>query len=196
MKSNLLTILFGGLIVGLPVLAFLKGGAPSIKKPEYAIGTIVDFEYGRRYYALVAFSVEDEIHMASAGPSAHKANIIGEKYKVVYEKGDPSKNIVLLQEPIFLKGEQVIKTKGVIKRIYKFNWSSNDYLSNHGLEFKYVVGDETFKKAQSLPRDYKARYPDLKEGDTCNIAYWTSNCERAIIYLENDSTFDASSLEL
>ena len=47
--------------------------------------------------------------------------------------------------------------------------------------------EKKFKKAQSLPKNYKEKYKNIKEGASYDVEYWEKNPKRAIINL-NKST--------
>ena len=121
------------------------GRPPKITHPEYTVGTLTSLKQGQKssgLEAVIIFHVHNKIYEKRIGSSKYEANIIGEKYMVVYEEKDPSKNLVLEYQPIFIKSELTKKCTGTITRIYWFSWSNNEYRPNHGIEFEYVINGE------------------------------------------------------
>lgn len=187
MKGYLPLILIMLVVVGGIIWIFIKDSPSSIANPKYTIGTIASLKQGQRATgldAVVVFQVNGRSYETPIGSSKYEANVVGEKFKVVYEKKDPSKNRVLTYEPVFAESESTNESEGRVTRIYRYSWSSDEYSPNHGVEFEYEVDGERFTKAQSLPKDYKEQYPSLKEGSIYEVEYWNQNPERAIIHLD------------
>lgn len=187
MKTYLPLILMLLVVVGGVIWIFINDSPPEIVNPKYTVGTITSLKQAQKSAgldAVVTFVVEGKQYEHRIGSSKYEANVVGEKFKVVYEEKEPSKNVVLTYEPVFAESESTNKSKGRVKRIYRFSWSSDEYSPNHGIEFEYEVNGKKFTKAQSLPKDYKEKYPSLKEGSIYEVEYWNQNPERAIIHLD------------
>lgn len=190
MKSYLSLILILLAIIGGIVWVFINDSPPDIVNPKFTVGTITSLKQAQKSAgldAVVTFVVEGKQYEYRIGSKAYSANVVGEKFVVVYEDKKPSNCIVLRHRPVFtdIESKFVEQTKGVItKDAHKYNWSSNKHIPNHGIEFEYEVNGQKFTKAQSLPKDYKKQYPNLKEGSIYEVEYWNKNPERAIIYLE------------
>lgn len=187
MKTYLPLILMLLVVVGGVIWIFINDSPPEIVNPKYTVGTITSLKQAQKSAgldAVVTFVIDGKKYENRIGSVKYKANVIGEKYKVVYEEKDPSKNIVLTYEPVFAESESINKSKGIVKRIYRFSWSNNKYIPNHGIEFEYEVNGKKFTKAQSLPKDFQEQYPGLKEGGIYEVEYWNQNPERAIIRLD------------
>ncbi len=180
-------LLFSGWLVWKAIDA---GRPPKIIHPEYTVGTLTNLKQGQKssgLEAVIIFHVDNKVYEKRIGSSKYKANILGEKYMIVYEEKNPSKNFVLTYQPIFRQSELTKRCTGTITRIYWFSWSNNEYRPNHGIEFEYVINGKKFKKAQSLPKNYKEKYKNIKEGASYDVEYWKKNPKRAIINL-NKST--------
>ena len=186
MKAYLPLILILLVVVGSIVWIFINDSPPSITNPKYTVGTITSLKQGQSssgLNAIVKFIINGKEYEKWIGSSKYESNVIGEKYMVVYESKKPEQNIVLTYQPIFNKEEVTKETKGMITRLFRFSWNKNEYIPNYGIEFEYEANGEKFTKSQSLLKDFKKKYPNLKEGNTYLVRYWVKNPQRAIIYL-------------
>ena len=117
---------------------------------------------GNRYYA-DGFGSEDS-----------KYRIVGQHYKIKYDSLHPENALVLIEEPIFLPEDKVIKTIGFV-----------NYLGKNFVEFRYKneLGTE-YKNFQEMYKDYKIKHPNLVKGGTYEVEYAVNNPYNAIIYLD------------
>lgn len=102
--------------------------------------------------------------------------VIGDKFKLVYEKDKPGKSLILLDNPIFLETEETRLTHGKIVDIQYFNKKS--------IDFEYEVDGLIYSRTQVLPEDFENLFPDLEIGKNYNVNYLIDNPRRSIIYLE------------
>lgn len=102
--------------------------------------------------------------------------VIGDKFKLKYEKDNPKKSIVILEKPIFLENEITDTIKGKIVDIQYFNKSS--------IDFEYEVDGLIYSRTQVLSEDFENLYPDLEIGKYCKVRFLIDNPQRSIIYLD------------
>jgi|SRR5690554_171459 len=158
-----------------------------LENKKVAIGTIVRHEQGQKSSgldAVISYNYKDNVFEERIGSSKYEANVIGEKYKVLFDSINPNKAIILDYQPIFEKSERTKVTIGKITRLYRFSWTDGKYIPNYAIEFSYYVDSTELTKSQSLPKDFKAEYPDLKEGVEYEVEYWIKNPKRAIMKLK------------
>ncbi|MFN8776427.1 MAG: hypothetical protein ACK5XV_06620 [Flavobacteriales bacterium] len=178
----ILLALFGGLVW----LFIYTGASPAIENPQFTVGHIKGFKQAQKSAgldAIVVFHVNGDDYEIRISSFKYQANVKGEKFKIKYEKTDPSVNIILKYEPVFVSGERTKSVDGTITRIYKFNWLVDQEQPTEGVEFDYAVNNKVIKKSQVLPPNYKSQFPDIKEGNVYAVEYWEHNPERSIIYL-------------
>lgn len=160
--------------------AIEAGKTPKIEHPSYTVGTLIKIERrAKGSNSILQYNVNNQIYVVTAGHCANKLNIIGEKYKIKYDKLEPSKGIVLEEQPVFLKDEKTLVIQGKVKRI-----SLVSQKGKKELIFTFEINDTQFSRSQSIEKDYKEQYPDLKEGRSYEVEYWEQNPERAIIHLD------------
>ncbi len=178
----ILLVLVGGLVW----LFIYTGAKPTIENPQFAVGHITGFKQAQKSAgldAIVVFQANGNDYEIRISSLKYQANVKGEKFKIKYEKTDPTKNIILKYDPVFVSGEKTKSAEGTITRLYQFNWLVNQEQPKEGVEFEYVVKDKVMKKSQVLPPKYKSQFPDLKEGKAYTVEYWEQNPERSIIHL-------------
>jgi hypothetical protein len=192
MKGYIPLILIVAFIAtGFALIIIYADSPPEIDNTKYTSGTIVNFKQAQKsagLNAVVEFKVNGVIYNTYIPSLKYKSNVIGEKYKVVFDSEEPQKNIVLVYDPVLDSLEGVGECEGNITRIYRFSWNKGEYSTNYGMEFSYVVSGIEFKKAQSMPKGFKDNYPSIKEGGVCRVRYWTQNPERSIVLLNESSS--------
>lgn len=159
-----------------------------IKHPQYSVGTIVGFSNGSKSGGSVAdfeFFVHGKKYMAHYDCLSYAFNVIGEKFKIVYEKNDPTIREVISYYPIIAKEElnQFITTEGKIVSLGRTFSLSVAYNAKYNILFTYFVNGNKYYRIMNLPKNYKKKYPHFNEGNAYKVKYWALNPNRAIIYL-------------
>ena len=175
-------------LIGGIVFVFIES-APinDLENKKLTIGTIVRLEQGQKSSgldAVVAYDFKDDRFEEIIGSSKYEANVIGEKYKVLFDSVNPNQAIVLDYQPVFEKTEKKRVTIGKVTRLFRFSWTDGKYIPNYAIEFSYQVDNSEFIKSQSLPKGFRDEYPDLKEGSVYEVEYWLKNPKRAIMKLK------------
>jgi hypothetical protein len=189
MKYYIILVLILFVLIGGIVWIFIQDTPPTIEKPQYTVGAISSLKQGQRSSgldALITYFVDGENYESRIVSTANSVNVVGEKFTVVYEEENPRKSIVI-SLPVFSNNELefVKETKGVITvGVHKYNFTENEFVMTHAIEFEYIINGKKYTKSQSLPKDYKKKYPSLKEGDKYCVKYWIKNFERVIINLD------------
>ncbi len=100
--------------------------------------------------------------------------VVNEKFKVIYNKSDPSDFKVMNDTPIFLKGE---KTSFRVGKVKLFT------ILGQSVRYEYDVGDYTYEHSLFVSDSIKNYYSNTKKGDLFKVEYWKKDPRRSIIYL-------------
>ena len=141
------------------------------------IGTITRIDRGRADGAWFSYMSDGKLHEEFDGLTENGLTL-GEKFWIKYCSScsdvffSKIKSISYL--PVFTKDENYFETTAKITKIY-----------SSGIEFIYLVGTDTkFERSQTLPPNYKDKYPNLKVGQEYKVRVWVVDFKRAIIDLD------------
>lgn len=187
MKKWIQFVLGISIVLLLIILSMYFTRGSKINNPEYTIGTIVRIRQDARgASAIVKFKVKSKTYKSSIGTSADSNDQIGKKFKVVYEKDNPNENYILTFAPIFTNNDLKRETVGTVTQIFRsgFTFSSKKFTSIYVVRFTYFVNGIEYNRAQSLPREYKQKFPQLKDGKKYKVEYSIKNPKIVIIHLK------------
>lgn len=164
------------------IFIVLSCSVKSFHDPQESIATIVSFETAYKggdakfYY----FANGKKYYTKRSNTAYRQLDVIGESYKMLYERENPSDCQILTYFPIFLEGENILKKEGVVDRF--FTRGRNSETKFYGIEFSYYVNGEKYKKSQNLQLDFLDKYAKPKKGDMFIVRYWVDNPQRSVIY--------------
>jgi hypothetical protein len=185
MKWIIILIVLLVSIIGGIVWLFIWTGKPTvIKDPGYYIATLVGITRDNSgKSATVEYRIEEEVFRNTIGSSAYQGNTIGEKFKITYEKNDPSKSIVLTYLPFFSKNESTAQVQGKIIRVYQFSWWGTG--PRYAFEFQFEADNQEIVKSQDLFPEFNKEDNSIKEGDAILVTYWKKDPNRALVKFDN-----------
>ena len=106
--------------------------------------------------------------------------IYGDKFKILVDKQDCENVKILVEEPVFIEGEESIESTGIITEE-----KQDAFLVKPYVVFQYIVNGTNYTRLQYLPNDAKETIDNVVDIKKCKIRYWKENPQRAIIYLSN-----------
>ncbi len=104
----------------------------------------------------------------------------GEKYVIRYNIDNPQDVEIEYWNPVFEKDEKTIILKGKIIKVGYVNFFSSKAFVN----FDVYVNGRTFNRTQTLPKNVKKIYPNLKKGQYYKVECEEGNLRRCIIHLD------------
>lgn len=104
----------------------------------------------------------------------------GETFVISYNPENPEQFKVQGHKPVFLPGEETIRTIGTIIKVVTFG------VKIPCVMFEYTVLDngKRIKREQILMVNFEELFPDLKPGNVYEMEYWVNDPGRAVIYLD------------
>jgi hypothetical protein len=140
------------------------------KEPVETVGTVVNFITATRGSdAKIKYYVEGKEYVTYTVNDEGMAK--GDRYILVYEKGNPQKSEVLLERPVFLAGEETKESEGTIKKV--------STIAKDFVRYEYVVEEKIYSRTQLYSKEFNPI-----EGQKYIVWYWIDNPQRAIIYLD------------
>jgi hypothetical protein len=171
MKQYVLMIIIMTPIIASIIWLYLFQTAPKdFKEPIETIGTVLNFINATRGSdAEIIYYVEGKEYVTKTLNDEGMAK--GDRYILIFEKENPQKCEVLLERPVFLNGEEVRESEGIIKKVSKI---AKDFV-----RYEYIIEGKTYSRTQLLSKEFK---PIV--GQKYVVYYWVENPQRAIIYLD------------
>jgi hypothetical protein len=155
-----------------------KAGIATVTQPYYYQSANVSVTIYRFDFPYKENGVMQVKECLSAAKPLWKT-IEGEKFEILYDSTDFTKQELLQYKPLFVEGEETKRITGKVRNID---------LTQKTVRFKYEVEKDGVKKEyekdQRLPKDFQQQYPALEIGKQYEVEYWTENPQRAIIYLK------------
>lgn len=147
-----------------------------IKYPKYTICTHtrdITYRQGGGRSGIFVYYVNGQGYQIW-GPAYGKDKGIGDKFKIKYDSINPINAEVLIQEPVFLPGEKVVKIEGIVCSI-----------SNKSCYYKFTLSNGyVYEKLQIFYRGTRKKYPDLIKGAKFEVEYNPENPNHSIIYFD------------
>ena len=177
MKGYITLILILGSIIGLIVWAIIYSYSdPDIEDKIETYAVIKEFKskQGSGRVSVFEYTVNKKTY--DFWGYYNNSLVIGDKFKLEYEKDKPKKSIAILDKPIFLESENTKILKGKIVDI--------QYFDKKSVDFEYEADGLIFSRTQVLPDDFENLYPDLEIGKYYKVRYLIADPQRSIIYIE------------
>lgn len=172
-KVLLLPIFLLALIFSCLIWLFLDQSTPrEFKNPRKTVGTVIKiFDGTRGVDAYVRFYANGKKHVVLS--SQFEGMVIGDKYELKYENGNPENWDIIHERPVFLKGEKTGETVGTITKV--------STISQDFVRFEYTVFGKKYSRAQDFDKEFHPL-----EGKKHKVIYWLKNPQRAIIDLKKN----------
>lgn len=174
MKDKIVAILIIVVAAGILIGVFIYDMTPpELKNPAYTIGVLIEIESGSGTTgddAIIEYSVNGKRYKAYT--MANTGMIVGDKYKVKYDKSNPEKHLLLETKPVFLETEKTGIVVGTVNHLIK--------IGKNKLGFIYEVNGIEYERFQL----YNKNKFTPEKGEQYQVKYWRQNPQRAIIQLD------------
>jgi len=141
---------------------------------DYTIAEIKEFRMGSKgKRAIYQYKVNGEKFTTTK--MYNFIQVIGEKYKLVYDKTKPKKALVIYESPVFLKNEKVAVHYAEVYRIFG--------VFKKRVFFRYRLGGREYEKMQYVPDSVVAEKDSILHRNF-KIFFWIPDPRRSVIYLD------------